>query len=126
MVGSADLRKCEYKNKTGGNWENFLFPFSFFPPRQLFARLAFSPFSSSFSNEPIIICTTSLKGSKLLLTSHYSPQTETSLQQFLRLYTYRLYLLCYLCLRFSFNTTKVGNVYSTLLNYVKLIPVKLM
>ena len=26
MVGSAELRKCEHKNKTGGNWENFLFP----------------------------------------------------------------------------------------------------
>ena len=39
VVGSAELRKREHENKTGGNWGSI---HSFFPPRQLFACLSLS------------------------------------------------------------------------------------
>ena len=48
-MGSAELRKCEHENKTGGNWgeegrQILSLPsfFLFFPPRQLFACLSLS------------------------------------------------------------------------------------
>ena len=45
IFGSAELRKRKHENKTGGNWGQkgrLSLPFSFFPPRQLFAYLFLS------------------------------------------------------------------------------------